>query len=230
MLHLLCLVLVVGCLGVSVLAGEAAQFDFNTDTATLLSRLEAPGDFLTDPCEIFLDASKLVLHGLVQRYIALEEKHKIKRLLQLLETLHYNQIVIFVNKVQRCRALADVLKEAGNPVTSMHARLRQEERISRYSAFKSGETRIMVSTDLFERGVDFQRTNIVINFDVPALSDTYLHRVGRAGRFGTNGLAITFVSTEEDKALLKEIQDRFVIAIPEVEDVSSIDRSTYMNG
>lgn len=83
----------------------------------------------------------------------------------------------------------------------------------------------MVSTEIFGRGIDFQGVNIVINYDQADSSDAYLHRVGRAGRFGTKGLGITFISSDEDKQVLQEIQDRFVIKIQEMPD--SIDQSTY---
>ena len=74
----------------------------------------------------------------------------------------------------------------------------QKERIAKYKTFKDFNKRIMVATDIFGRGIDIERVNIVINYDMPDCSDTYLHRVGRAGRFGTKGLAITFVASEED--------------------------------
>jgi len=86
----------------------------------------------------------------------------------------------------------------------------------------------MVATDIFGRGIDIERVNIVINYDMPDSSDSYLHRVGRAGRFGTKGLTITFVATDEDKKkTLQEIQDRFLIKVKEFPE--TIDASTYMN-
>lgn len=85
----------------------------------------------------------------------------------------------------------------------------------------------MVATDIFGRGIDIERVNIVVNYDMPDNSDTYLHRVGRAGRFGTKGLAITFVATENDSTILNEIQGRFEISIEELPE--TIDVSSYMN-
>merc|ERR1712152_51912 len=104
----------------------------------------------------------------------------------------------------------------------MHGRLRQEERLNRYKAFKEGQKRILVATDLIHRGIDIERVNIVINYDMPQDTqdaqgaDTYLHRVGRAGRFGTKGLAITFSSSDEDAAVLKRVQERFEVNIQEM--------------
>ncbi|CAG2102246.1 unnamed protein product [Medioppia subpectinata] len=83
-------------------------------------------------------------------------------------------------------------------------------------------------TNLFGRGMDIERVNIVFNYDMPEDSDTYLHRVARAGRFGTKGLAITFVSDETDAKILNEVQDRFDVNIPELPE--EIDISSYIEG
>lgn len=103
----------------------------------------------------------------------------------------------------------------------------QDERIARYKSFKDFNKRIMVATDIFGRGIDIERVNIVINYDMPENADSYLHRVGRAGRFGTKGLAITFVSTSEDTATLDSVQERFEVDITELP--SQIEISSYMN-
>lgn len=98
-------------------------------------------------------------------------------------------------------------------------------RIKRYNDFKGFKYRIMVSTDIFGRGIDIEKINVVFNFDMPTDSDSYLHRVGRAGRFGTKGLAITFVSSAKDVEVLEEIQKRFEVKIEELP--TTIDVSTY---
>jgi ATP-dependent RNA helicase UAP56/SUB2 len=103
----------------------------------------------------------------------------------------------------------------------------QDERIARYKTFKDFNKRIMVATDIFGRGIDIERVNIVINYDMSDNADSYLHRVGRAGRFGTKGLAITFVNGEEDQKVLDSVQERFEVSITELPD--SIDVSSYMN-
>ena len=87
--------------------------------------------------------------------------------------------------------------------------------------------RILVATDLFGRGMDIERVNIVVNYDFPKVADQYLHRVGRAGRFGTKGLAISFCASEEDKAVLKDVQSRFSVDIATLPD--QIEVSSYMN-
>lgn len=103
----------------------------------------------------------------------------------------------------------------------------QPDRLKIYQGFKEGKYRIMVSTDLLGRGIDVEKINIVINFDMPAESDQYLHRVGRAGRFGTKGLSVSFIGNEEDEKILADVQARFEV---KVEDLpATIDKSTYMN-
>merc|ERR1719235_2632812 len=89
----------------------------------------------------------------------------------------------------------------------------KDTRIDRLKLFKDFQKRILVATDLFGRGMDVERVNIVINYDMPASSDMYLHRVGRAGRFGTKGLAISFVTSEKDTEVMKGVQDRFEVKI-----------------
>lgn len=184
--------------------------------------------FTQDGCvEIYVDdESKLTLHGLQQYYVRLAEKEKNKKLTNLLDALEFNQVVIFVNSVKRCKELNNLLVECNFPSMAIHAGLKQEERLERYNKFKHYKSRILVSTDVFGRGVDFERVNIVINYDMPTTADQYLHRVGRSGRFGTKGLGITFVSNTEDSEILNQVQSRFEVEISEMPD--SIDTSTYM--
>lgn len=96
-----------------------------------------------------------------------------------------------------------------------------------YQDFKDFKYRILVATDLFGRGIDIEKVNIVFNYDMPDKTDTYLHRVGRAGRFGTKGLAITFVSTAEDMEILQQVQNRFEVKITDLPETIAID--SYMN-
>merc|ERR1712100_703528 len=137
------------------------------------------------------------------------------------------QVVIFVKSVQRAIAMGKLLVECSFPSLAIHSGLDQEERIKRYKSFKEFQKRIMVCTDLFGRGIDIERVNIVIQYDLPEDSDSYLHRVGRAGRFGTKGLAITFVGNDEDAAVLKKVQERFDVNIGEMP--SQIDTTSYLN-
>jgi len=103
----------------------------------------------------------------------------------------------------------------------------QEARIKTYADFKAFKSRIMVSTDLFGRGIDIERVNIVVNYDMTDSPDSYLHRVGRAGRFGTKGLGITFLTSDKDTACMNDVQKRFEVEIKQLPP--TIDPATYMH-
>lgn len=185
--------------------------------------------FMQDPMEVYVDdEAKLTLHGLQQHYVKLKDAEKNRKLFELLDVLEFNQVVIFVKSVQRCVALAQLLIEQNFPAIAIHRGMSQEERLSRYQQFKDFQKRILVATNLFGRGMDIERVNIVFNYDMPEDTDTYLHRVARAGRFGTKGLAITFVSDETDAKTLNDVQDRFEVDISELPE--EIDLSTYIEG
>jgi len=185
--------------------------------------------FMQDPMEVYVDDdSKLTLHGLQQHYCKLKDNEKNRKLFELLDVLEFNQVIIFVKSVQRCMALAQLLLEQNFPAIAIHRLMTQEERLSRYQQFKDFQKRILVATNLFGRGMDIERVNIVFNYDMPEDSDTYLHRVARAGRFGTKGLAITFVSDENDAKILNDVQERFEVNITELPE--EIDISSYIEG
>ena len=184
--------------------------------------------FCQDPMEIYVDDdTKLTLHGLQLYYIKLAEAEKNRKLNDLLDALEFNQVVIFVSKVPRAKELNKLLTECNFPSICIHSRMTQQERIEKYKSFKDFNARILVSTDLFGRGIDIERVNVVINYDFPDDSDQFLHRVGRAGRFGTKGIAISFISSENDQEILSKIQGRFEVNIPELPD--KIDMSSYMS-
>ncbi|CAF0863233.1 unnamed protein product [Didymodactylos carnosus] len=183
--------------------------------------------FMQDPMEIYIDdETKLTLHGLRQHYVKLRENEKNRKLIDLLDKLEFNQVVIFVKSVPRCTALCKLLSEQNFPAVEIHRGMPQEERLLRYKEFKEFQTRILVATNLFGRGMDIERVNIVFNYDMPEDTDTYLHRVARAGRFGTKGLAITYVADESDAAILNDVQSRFEVQITEMPD--EIDVTTYI--
>ncbi|CAH2073110.1 unnamed protein product [Thlaspi arvense] len=184
-------------------------------------------DLNLGPMEIYVDdEAKLTLHGLVQHYIKLNETEKNRKLNDLLDALDFNQVVIFVKSVSRAKELNKLLVECNFPSICIHSGMTQEERLTHYKSFKEGHKRILVATDLVGRGIDIERVNIVINYDMPDSADTYLHRVGRAGRFGTKGLAITFVASASDSEVLNQVQARFEVDIKALPE--QIDTSTYM--
>jgi len=177
--------------------------------------------------EIFVDDKNLTLHGLAQYFVKLAENEKNRKLNDLLDALEFNQVVIFVKSKVRASQLDQLLRKCAFPSECVHANMTQPQRLDIYKKFKDFKCRILVSTDLFGRGVDIEKVNIVINYDTPADSDTYLHRVGRAGRFGTKGLGITFVSTAEDQKTLDEVQSRFEVKIQPLP--KEIETSSYMS-
>lgn len=190
--------------------------------------------FMRNPLEVYVDDdTKLTLHGLQQYYIKLSESEKNRKLNELLDSLEFNQVIIFVKSTLRANELDKLLRECNFPSIAVHSGVSQEERwahtffhasqtflltetisIKRYKEFKEFNKRICVATDVFGRGIDIERINLAINYDLPADADSYLHRVGRAGRFGTKGLSISFVSSEEDEKVLKDIEKRFEVALP----------------
>merc|ERR1711972_251979 len=145
-------------------------------SATMTTEMRAVcKKFMQDPHEIRVDEeSKLTLHGLLQYYVKITEKEKNRKLNDCLDALEFNQVVIFVKSVQRAVALDKLLVECNFPSIAIHSGLDQEERINRYKQFKEFQKRIMVSTDLFGRGIDIERVNIVVNYDMPSDSDSYL--------------------------------------------------------
>lgn len=141
-------------------------------------------------------------------------------------TYIFLQVIIFVKSVQRCVVLTELLNEQNFPSVAMHGGMSQQDRLKFYQEFKDFQKRILVATNLFGRGMDIERVNIVINYDMPEDTDTYLHRVARAGRFGTKGLAITFICEETDAKVLNSVQDRFDVTIGRMPN--EIELSSYV--
>jgi len=182
--------------------------------------------FTKNAQEIFVDDKQLTLHGLQQHYVKLTEREKNRKLNDLLDALDFNQVVIFVRTKARATQLNRLLAQCAFPSICVHSDMPQSKRLQFFKEFKEYKHRILVSTNLFGRGVDIERVNIVINYDMPQDSDEYLHRVGRAGRFGTKGLAITFVSTAEEGETMKKIQERFKVKVTPLPN--EIQTSDYM--
>lgn len=157
---------------------------------------------------------ELTLKGITQYYVFLEEKQKVHCLNTLFSKLQVNQSIIFCNSVQRVELLAKKITELKYSCYYIHARMDQSHRNKVFHDFRQGETRTLVSSDLFTRGIDVQSVNVVINFDFPKNSETYLHRIGRSGRFGHLGLAINLVTYEDRFDLFKIEQELGTNIIP----------------
>eukprot|EP01096_Ripella_sp_DP13-Kostka_P000557 TRINITY_DN105_c0_g2_i1.p1 TRINITY_DN105_c0_g2~~TRINITY_DN105_c0_g2_i1.p1 ORF type:complete len:448 (+),score=237.71 TRINITY_DN105_c0_g2_i1:99-1346(+) len=178
--------------------------------------------------EITVSSDKeLTLVGLVQYYISLDESAKIDTLVDILDSIDFRQLVIFVKDAKRSETLSKLLTDLNFPNDYINGNLAQDQRTKIFNEFKGGKIRILVATDLMGRGIDVEHVNVVINFDMSPSPDQYLHRVGRAGRFGTKGLALSFIASQDDATVLNDIQKRFVVQIEEKPEV--IDKATYSN-
>lgn len=155
---------------------------------------------------------ELTLKGVTQYYAYVEEKQKLHCLNTLFAKLQINQAIIFCGSVFRVKCLAKKISELGFSCYYIHAKMPQEARNKVFQGFRNGGCRCLVSTDLCTRGIDIASVNVVINFDFPKNAETYLHRIGRSGRFGHLGLAINFVS-DEDKTNLFTIEKELATAI-----------------
>jgi len=183
--------------------------------------------FMRKPEEIIVkEENKEHLEKLQQFYVKLNEDQKNKKLFDILDSVQFNQVIIFVNNIPRCETLSDILNKNFFPSIAIHADLPQEERIKKFDRFKEFRMRIMVATELYGRGVDFLKVNTVINYDMSNDADAYVHRVGRAGRFGTKGITITFLASEEDQKVFDELLKKYpTIKADVLPDV--IDKSIY---
>uniref|UniRef100_A0A8C7FX36 RNA helicase n=1 Tax=Oncorhynchus kisutch TaxID=8019 RepID=A0A8C7FX36_ONCKI len=179
---------------------------------------------LSKPYEINL-MDELTLKGITQYYAYVTERQKVHCLNTLFSRLQINQSIIFCNSTQRVELLAKKITQLGYSCFYIHAKMMQEYRNRVFHDFRNGLCRNLVCTDLFTRGIDIQAVNVVINFDFPKNAETYLHRIGRSGRFGHLGLAINLI-TSEDRFNLKSIEDQLVTDIKPIP--GSIDKGLYV--
>lgn len=179
---------------------------------------------LKNPHEINL-MEELTLKGVTQYYAFVQERQKVHCLNTLFSKLQINQSIIFCNSTQRVELLAKKIAELGYSCYYIHARMSQPHRNRVFHDFRSGLCRNLVCSDLFTRGIDIQAVNVVINFDFPKMAETYLHRIGRSGRFGHLGIAINLI-TYEDRHLLHKIEAELNTSISPIPKV--IDPTLYV--
>ncbi|CAF3949220.1 unnamed protein product, partial [Rotaria sp. Silwood1] len=172
------------------------------------------------------DETKLILHGLRQYYVKLNEYEKNAKLSDLINKIKFNQMIIFVESARKCNALSKLLTEQNISTVEIYRGIPKEERLQRCKEFKEYKKRILVATDLIGFHMDFAAVNIVFNYDMSEDADTYIHRVIGAGRFGTKGLAITFVADERETEILNEVQSHLEVQISEMPD--EIDVATHI--
>mmetsp|Transcript_10961 Transcript_10961/g.29713 ORF Transcript_10961/g.29713 Transcript_10961/m.29713 type:complete len:510 (-) Transcript_10961:2938-4467(-) len=162
--------------------------------------------FMRKPYEINL-MEELTLHGVTQYYAFVEERQKVQCLNTLFAKLQVNQSIIFCNSVNRVELLAKKITELGYSCFYIHAKMLQSHRNRVFHDFRNGACRNLVSSDLFTRGIDIPSVNVVINFDFPRSAETYLHRIGRSGRFGHLGLAVNLITFDDRFNLYKIEKD-----------------------
>ncbi|KAK7867013.1 hypothetical protein R5R35_006875 [Gryllus longicercus] len=179
---------------------------------------------LRDPYEINL-MEELTLKGVTQYYAFVQERQKVHCLNTLFSKLQINQSIIFCNSTQRVELLAKKITELGYCCYYIHAKMAQAHRNRVFHDFRAGLCRNLVCSDLFTRGIDVQAVNVVINFDFPKMAETYLHRIGRSGRFGHLGIAINLI-TYEDRFALHRIEQELGTEIKPIPKV--IDPSLYV--
>lgn len=178
--------------------------------------MEMTRKFMTEPVRILVKRDELSLDGIKQFFIAVEkEEWKFDTLCDLYDTLVITQAIIFCNHKNKVDELAKKMLKAHFTVVAMHGDMPQAEREEIMKQFRSGESRVLITTDLWARGIDVSQVSLVINYDLPNNRENYIHRIGRSGRFGRKGVAINFVKTEE-LSLLREIEQHYNIQIDEM--------------
>lgn len=179
---------------------------------------------LHDPYEINL-MDELTLKGVTQYYAFVQERQKVHCLNTLFSKLQINQSIIFCNSTQRVELLAKKITELGYSCFYIHAKMNQQHRNRVFHDFREGQCRNLVCSDLFTRGIDIQAVNVVINFDFPKHAETYLHRIGRSGRFGHFGIALNLI-TFEDRFSLHKIEQELGTEIKPIP--KTIDKALYV--
>jgi superfamily II DNA/RNA helicase len=177
--------------------------------------LDITTKFLNDPLKILVKTEELTLQGIRQFYISCQkEEWKFDTLCDLYNTVSINQAIIFCSTKRKVDWLAQKMNDDGFTVSCIHGD-KLEDRQQIMNQFISGGSRVLITTDLLARGIDVQQVSVVINSDLPSTRETYLHRIGRSGRFGRRGLAINFI-TQESYRLLKDLERFYDTEIPEM--------------
>jgi len=178
--------------------------------------LEVTKKFMREPIRILVKKEELTLEGIRQFYINVEkEEWKLDTLCDLYETLTITQAVIFINTRRKVDWLTEKMQGRDFTVSALHGDMDQKERDLIMREFRSGSSRVLITTDLLARGIDVQQVSLVINYDLPTNRENYIHRIGRGGRFGRKGVAINMV-TEDDKRTLRDIETFYNTTIEEM--------------
>jgi ATP-dependent RNA helicase len=178
--------------------------------------LEITKKFMNNPIRILVKRDEITLEGIKQFFVAVEkEEWKFDTLTDLYDTLTITQAVIFCNTRRKVEWLTEKMRKANFTVSSMHGEMVQKERDEIMKNFRDGTNRVLITTDLWARGIDVQQVSLVINYDLPNNRENYIHRIGRSGRFGRKGVAINFVKNE-DIRILRDIEQFYSTQIDEM--------------
>ncbi|PIA37811.1 hypothetical protein AQUCO_03000386v1 [Aquilegia coerulea] len=178
--------------------------------------LEITSKFMTDPIRILVKRDELTLEGIKQFFVAVgKEEWKFDTLCDLYDTLTITQAVIFCNTKRKVDWLCEKMRSNNFTVSSMHGDMPQQERDAIMSEFRQTETRVLITTDVWARGLDVEQVSLVINYDLPNNRELYIHRIGRSGRFGRKGVAINFVRND-DIRILRDIEQYYSTQIDEM--------------
>ena len=181
-----------------------------TELATLTDK------FMRNPVKILVKNEQLTLEGIRQFYVALDnDENKYETLKDIYSSLTLSQSIIYCNSVKRVNDLYVAMNTDNYPVCQIHSGMEKDERLRNYEEFKSGKHRVLISSNVTARGLDVQQVSTVINFDLPNCVHTYLHRIGRSGRWGRKGVGINFV-TSRDMRQLKMIEQHYHTTIAEL--------------
>ena len=186
-------------------------------SATMPEELHTLSDkFLRNPVKILVKSEQLTLEGIVQHLIALEDdSHKYSTLKDIFQMISVTQSIIYCNSIKRVTDLHEAMLQDNFPVCCIHSGMEKSERDAAFRDFKCGKHRVLISSNVTARGIDVQNVGVVINFDVPKDVHTYLHRIGRSGRWGRKGVAVNFV-TRWDIKKIKEFEVYYNTAITEM--------------
>nr|WCZ58373.1 initiation factor 4A-III [Paratrimastix eleionoma] len=178
--------------------------------------LEMTTKFMHEPIRILVKRDELTLDGIKQFFVAVEqEQWKFETLCDLYDTLTITQAVIFCNTRAKAEWLAEQMVAASFTVSCMHGGMDQRERNEIMKQFRSGESRVLITTDVWARGIDVSQVSLVINYDLPNNRELYIHRIGRSGRYGRKGVAINFVKSD-DIRILRDIEQFYSTQIDEM--------------
>jgi hypothetical protein len=188
------------------------------------SALEVTNKIMTNNVvRILVNPEEVTLDGIEQFYLGVDnENWKIETLCDLYERLKINMTIIFVNSRRKAEYIKEKLEEQNFTVALLHGEMKHIEREKVMKSFRTGESRILLTTDIIARGIDIQQVSVVINYDLPKHCETYIHRIGRTGRYGRKGIAINFV-TENETAIIDRLQKWYKTNItPLPENINSL--------